>query len=249
MVAPGTPAPAVVRAAALLRAIAAADGAAPNATELSTALDAPRSSTMNILAALTEAGLVRRTGSGFALGSGLVGLASSFLRLDQPVQRFHGLASTLPALSQETAQLAVLDGAYVLYLARHDGKQPIALTSAIGSRLPATSTALGKAALSMMDDAAVEALVGRDLPRLTARSHATLGGLLEDLAATRSRGYAIDDEEAAPNVVCIGMPVPARAGGGVAAVSTTLFKDRFLPKLQASLIEDLRSLADYLSSP
>ena len=57
-------------------------------------------------------------------------------------------ARRLPTGSEETVQLAVLDGLEMTYLARHDGQQPVRLTSQIGRRLPATSTATGKAALA-----------------------------------------------------------------------------------------------------
>ena len=56
----------------------------------------------------------------------------------------------LPTGSEETVQLAVLDGLEMTYLARHDGRQPVRLTSQIGRRLPATVTATGKAALASL---------------------------------------------------------------------------------------------------
>ncbi len=55
---PGTPAPAVIRAAAVLRAIAAADGNSRSVSELAEEVDAPRSSVINVLAALVAEGLV-----------------------------------------------------------------------------------------------------------------------------------------------------------------------------------------------
>ena len=61
---PGTPAPAVIRAAAVLRAIAAADGNSRSVSELAEEVDAPRSSVINVLAALAAEGLVRRQAGG-----------------------------------------------------------------------------------------------------------------------------------------------------------------------------------------
>jgi len=237
----------VIRAAAVLRAVAAADGDARNVSELAEEVDAPRSSVINVLAALTGEGLLRRQGSGFVIGPAVVGLASVYLRHADPVQRFRQFTATLPALSQETVQLATLEEADVLYLARHDGNQPITLTSGIGRRLPASSTALGKAILSTKDPAEVRRIVGTTPRRLTSRSHTTLESLLADLATTRARGYAFDDEEAAPNVVCLAVAVPGEEGPS-AAVSTTLFKHRLTPDLRSRLVADLRSLASHLGS-
>jgi DNA-binding IclR family transcriptional regulator len=201
----------------------------------------------NILAALVETGLIRRSGGGYSIGPGVVELASVFLRSDDPVQRFRDFVPAMDALSAETAQLGTLVEGDVLYLARHDGTQPIALTSGIGKRLPASSTAIGKAMLARLEPDALAATVREPLPRLTDRSHLTLASLSNDLAAIRRRGHAIDDEEAAPNVVCLAVAVDASDGGPHYAVSTTLFRDRLTPELKDRLVADLTAVASYLA--
>jgi DNA-binding IclR family transcriptional regulator len=207
----------------------------------------PNSSATNILAALVETGFVRRAGSGFTLGPLAVELASAFLRTDDPVQRFRDFVPTLEALSAETSQLATLDRGDVLFLSRHDGVQPIALTSSVGKRLPASSTAIGKAMLATLDPGDVEVLLEDPLPHLTERSHTSTSSLLADLATTRHRGFAVDDEEAAPNVMCLAVAVDCDPGEPRYAVSTTLFKDRVTPGLKHSLVGDLTALASYLA--
>ena len=62
--------------------------------------------------------------------------------------------------SDETIQLAVLDGVEMTYLARHDGRQPVRLTSQIGRRLPASVTATGKAALASLRPGEVDRRLG-----------------------------------------------------------------------------------------
>ena len=135
----------------------------------------------------------------------------------------------------------------VLFLARHDGIRPIALTSTIGKRLPASSTAVGKAMLAQLEPAELAATLSEPLPRLTERSHRSLQSLSEDLAAIRRRGHAIDDEEAAPNVVCLAVAVETRKGDPRYAVSTTLFKERLTPELHERLVADLEAVASYLT--
>ena len=245
---PGTPAPAVLRAVSVLETIARTEGEHPRVADIARALELPKSSTTNILAALVEAGLVRRIGSGHALGPMTVELASAFLRTDDPVNRFRDFVPVLPALSEETAQLATLDRSDVGYLARHDGRQPITLTSGIGQRLPASSTALGKAMLSQLTDSALTGLFNGPLPQLTERSHRTWETLRNDLMETRERGYALDDEEAAPNVVCLAVAVPSQSGDLSYAVSTTLFKNRLDDSLRERLFRDLGLLAGYLAA-
>jgi DNA-binding IclR family transcriptional regulator len=244
---PGTPAPAVLRAAAILDVISRQSDDHPRVSDIARATGIPASSVTNILAALVETGLVRRIGGGHAIGPAVVELASMFFRSDDPVQRFREFVPSLETLSAETAQLATLDDGDVLFLARHDGSQPIALTSAVGKRLPASSTAIGKAMLARLEPAELAALLTEPLPRLTERSHSTLASLSDDLAAVRERGHAIDDEEAAANVVCLAVAVDTPEGGPSYAVSTTLFKDRLSPQLSERLVTDLTALTSYLA--
>ncbi len=85
------------------------------------------------------------------------------------------------------------------------------------------------------------------LPQLTKRSHHSLKSLLGDLDEIRERGYAIDDEEAAPNVVCLGIAVDGPNGEPRYAISTTLFKERLTPEFRERLVADLTSVASYLA--
>jgi DNA-binding IclR family transcriptional regulator len=157
----------------------------------------------------------------------------------------------LPTGSEETVQLAVLDGVEMTYLARHDGRQQVRLVSGIGRRLPAISTATGKAALASLDDAELERRLATvtSFPAVTPHSHRTLDSLRADLSQVRARGYAIDDEETVEGVMCYGIVVPARRPDGPYAASITLLRARATDERVPLLIEDLRWLASALSDP
>ena len=149
-------------------------------------------------------------------------------------------------------QLAILDGLEMTYLARHDGRQPVRLTSQIGRRLPATVTATGKAALaSLADDDLDRRLTGvTSLPTLTPNSLGTVKALRADLAVIRERGYSMDDEETVEGVVCFGVMIPGRRPGeGPYAASITLLKARATDERIPLLIDDLHRLATDLSDP
>jgi DNA-binding IclR family transcriptional regulator len=244
---PGTPAPAVLRAAAILDVVSKHAEDYVRITDIARETGIPNSSVTNILAALVETGLIRRTGAGYSIGPAVVEFASAFLRSDDPVQRFRDFVPSTEALSAETAQLATLAGDEVLFLARHDGAQPITLTSGVGRRLPASSTAIGKSMLAQLEPDELSATLTDPLPRLTDRSHRTLADLSEDLAATRERGYSIDDEEAAPNVMCLAVAVDTPEGEPRYAVSTTLFKERLTPEHHDRLVADLFTVTSYLA--
>jgi len=245
-------APAVTRAVRILDVMAESAGEPVGPSELARRLGLPKSSIANICGALADAGLIRRIGTGFALGRRLAELGGAYLSTVDQVQEFYDASRRLPTGSEETVQFAVLDGLEVTYLARHDGRQPVRLTSGVGRRLPAFSTATGKAALASLDEADLaHRLAGlTTLPQPTRRAHRTVDELLVDLAEIRRRGYAVDDEETMEGVVCYGVMIPARQlGEGPCAASITLLKVRATAERVPALVEDLRWLAAELSDP
>jgi len=245
-------APAVTRASAILDVLAENASLALGPSELARRLGLPKSSIANICGALADVGLLRRVGTGFALGRRLAELGGAYLIAVDMVQEFYDACQRLPTGSEETVQLAVLDGLEMTYLARHDGRQPVRLTSQIGRRLPATSTATGKAALASLEPRELERrLAGVTvLPASTPKAHRTVDALLADLETVRSRGYSFDDEETIEGVVCYGIAVRGRhPGEGPHAASITLLKARATYDRVPALIEDLRTLAEQLSDP
>jgi len=244
-------APAVTRAAAILDVLAEDASVSLGPSELARRLGLPKSSIANICTALADAGLIRRIGTGFSLGRKLAELGGAYLTAVDVVQEFYEACRQLPTGSEETVQLAVLDGIEMTYLARHDGRQQVRLTSGIGRRLPAISTATGKAALASLDDAELDRRLAQvtSFPAVTPHSHLSLDALRADLTAVRGRGYAIDDEETVEGVVCYGIVVPARRPDGPYAASITLLRARASDERVPLLIDDLRWLAVALSDP
>jgi DNA-binding IclR family transcriptional regulator len=244
-------APAVTRAAAILDVLAESPAAPTPLSDLARRLGLPKSSVANITGALVEAGLVRRVDSGFRLGRRLAELGGAYLATVDHVQQFAELARALPIASEETMQMAILDGLDVTYVARHDGRQPIRLASDVGRRLPASCTALGKAALASLDPAELAARLRgvRGLPALTPNSHRRVADLLADLEGVRRRGYAVDNEETAEGIVCFGVAIPRRAGDVPHALSVTLLKARADDARRDALLVDLTRLARQLSHP
>jgi DNA-binding IclR family transcriptional regulator len=248
----GSLAPAVTRAAAILDVLAESPAVPSGPSELARRLGLPKSSIANILTAMADAGLVRRMGSGFTLGRRLAELCGAYLAAIDLVQEFYDASRELRRASDETVQLAVLDNLEMTYLARHDGRQQVRLTSGIGRRLPATVTATGKAALASLDDRELDRRLGTvtRLPQLTPNSIGTVDALRSDIARVRERGHAIDDEETVEGVICLGVAIPSRRPGeGPYAASVTLLKARATDDRVEALVEDLHLLASRLSDP
>jgi DNA-binding IclR family transcriptional regulator len=244
--------PAVTRAVAILDALAAADGGGLSVSQLARTLGLARSSTANLCATLAANGLIAQTGGHYRLGHRLLEFGSSYLTKVDQVQVFYDLCAAAPHVSVQTARLALLDGTSVVYLARYDGTQPLRLTASIGDRFPASVTATGKAMLATLPREELRARYrGIDaLPAPTERSLTTLTALERELDRTRERGYAIDDEETTPDVLCFAVPVRSRPDlpAGV-AVSATIHRSRDGETVRAGLVDDLRRIANGLASP
>jgi len=95
-------------------------------------------------------------------------------------------------------------------------------SATVGGRNPAHSTAVGKLLLARLlpDDEAVLTWAGaHPLERRTARTLVDPRALATDLARTRERGYAVDDQENEAGITCLAvpaaLPTPAHQDGAV----------------------------------
>ena len=61
------------------------------------------------------------------------------------------VAKDVAAACNEAVHVAVLNGADVIYLVKVDSTHPVRMVSAVGRRLPAHCTAVGKMLLSNLD--------------------------------------------------------------------------------------------------
>lgn len=251
-VTPPGAAPAVVRAVAVLDALAASETGSMGLSDLARELGVPKSSLSSICTALELGGLVRRDELGYELGRRTVELGGAYLtRLDQ-VSEFYRACEASEVFHRETVRLSAHAGTDTLCLARYEGRPAIRLTTAIGDRFPASACAQGKALLSQLDDEEIERLYHGipELPRMTGRSRRTVAKLLKDLRQTREQGYAFDDEESADAVVGLAVAVPAHGvRSALLAVSVTKLKSTFSDAERLRMVAELRRIAHLLGNP
>lgn len=108
-----------------------------------------------------------KSGDGYAIGVALFEIGSTYLLADFTLDAFRREAAWFVAKHNEAVQMAVLDRAEVVYLAREDPSRAVRLVSDIGSRLPAHGSALGKALLASLSDETVLMIVPPRLRALT----------------------------------------------------------------------------------
>ncbi|HEY1853550.1 MAG TPA: IclR family transcriptional regulator [Solirubrobacterales bacterium] len=217
--------PSVLRAGSILDALAAGPPTATLAS-LSRQLGYPRSSTLALCNSLVEIGLLLRGEDGaYRLGPHTLELSRAFLGQTDLLSEFRRAVAEASTLPEQTLVCAVLRGRDVIYVGNRAGASPLGVAYEVGLRLPAHCTASGLAMLSTVEDEELEALYkGGELERLTPRSVSNLGELRARLAEARQRGYAIDDEETALGMICIGTVVRDDAGGTAGAVAVSMPK-------------------------
>ena len=163
------------------------------------------------LASLRRAGFAAQDGRGrYVLGDEFLRLAFAHHEARPEHERVRPVLQQLARRYGETAHYAVLDGDTVVYRAKVDPSTgAVRLTSTVGGRNSAHSTAVGKLLLSyaLPDDAAVQAWVGaRALRRHTSHTLTTADALARELRMIRGRGWAADDQENEPGVNCVAVP-------------------------------------------
>lgn len=195
-------------------------------TTICTQLRLPKSTTSRLCATLVSTGALTRDKDGcFFLGPKVLSWSESYRRASDPIRRFLPTIDAIPELARMTVVLAVLNNADSVYVAMKKGREPIALSYEIGLRLPASCTASGKAMLSKLPDSEIERLFGhKSLPQLTPKSIATMDELSREIHLVRTRGYAVDDEETAPGMLCVSSAVGSGTSATQYAISVTTIK-------------------------
>lgn len=202
--------------------------------EIVAGLDLPKSSAHNLLATMAARGYVERDAGAFVLGIRVWEIAQGEHRVERLRRALRALMARLVAATQETVQLATLEGFEAVYLEIAESPRPMKLTSHIGGRLPAHATGLGKTLLAFLDDDEVlERLGARRLEARTEQTITTPEALLDALRLIRRRGYGTDDEEFAVGLRCIAMPIRDRDGVVEAAMSVSMPTPRWSEEIAA----------------
>ena len=240
----------VVRALRLLDVVAQGPSEGVTVSEAARALGTSKSTAFALARTLVDQGYLRATEPGphYQLGLALVRLgdvSANRLPLGQLCRPVLHDLSTRTGL---TTRAAVNDCGQPMFVERVDAPGAIRFYTPLGVRELAHVSSAGKAILAELDDRAVEALTETTgLTRRTRKTITTLTELLADLAATRRRGYAVDDEEDVEGVFCIGAAFFDHAGACAGAISATGIKRDLPPRAVDDLGQAVRAAADSIT--
>jgi IclR family pca regulon transcriptional regulator len=192
-------------------------------TEVATAAGLARPTARRLLLTLEELGFVRAVGTGFELTPKVLTLGMAYVGALGlwDIARPH--LERLVGQTGESSSMAQLDGSDIVYVARVSVPKLIALRVDIGTRFPAVQTSQGKVLLAALDPGELERTLAQPsragLPPSIGRSPDQLH---EELVAIRARGWALADEELAPGVRSVAVPVRDGEGRVRAAMNVTV---------------------------
>ncbi|GAA2103495.1 IclR family transcriptional regulator [Actinomadura alba] len=231
----------------LLELLASRQNRPARLRELTEALNVPRSSLYALLRTLTKHGWVRTDASGTMYGIGIRALlvGTSYLDTDQHLRIVKPVLDELGEKLDETFHFGRLDGFDVVYLATRESSQYLRPYSRVGRRLPAYSTALGKALLAEHGGEQLDHHLPAETTAFTPHTITDRAALVADLDQTRARGYSIDRQESSLGLHCFGLALryatPARD-----AISCSVPLARLNAELEAEILATMRQAREQI---
>ena len=163
----------------------------------------------------------------------------------------------LVAKVNESCSISVLDDIDVVYVARVPTRRIMSITLAVGTRLPAFVTSMGRVLLAGLPDEELEERLARiEVTQLTSRTVTDKDALRVILAGVRRQGYAATDQELEEGLRSLAVPLRSASGAVTAALNVSVHASRasmaslrreFLPlalRTAAAIEEDLRGTSD-----
>jgi IclR family transcriptional regulator, pca regulon regulatory protein len=185
------------------------------------ASDLPRPTARRILLTLEQLGYVRQVeASGYELTPRVLDLGMSYVlsRGLWEIARPH--MEALVARTRESTSIAQLDGSDIVYVARVAVPKIVTLSVTIGTRFPAMQTSLGKVLLAALPLAEAERVLAEPsrsgiIPPWQPDAAERAAALRE----VRARGWALTDEQLAPGIRSVAVPLRDGDGTVIAALN------------------------------
>lgn len=225
---------AIDRAMQLLEVLAKVGADGTSLSELSEVTKISKPTAYRALATMRARGFVSQgQGGEYRLGPHALGLTESYFSKDNLQRAMHPVLLELSRRTAELVHLGAWDGPEVVYLDKVEPTaRAIRVWSSVGQRVPAASSALGRALLSAGHE--TEADLRYFIESLPADRHVSLDRLVEAVTEARATGFSGEYEENEPGVACMGFPL-MRGDRAVAAISITSVSDRMTPERRREL--------------
>jgi IclR family pca regulon transcriptional regulator len=215
--------------------------------EVARATGLSRAAARRCLYTLEQLGYAGSDGRGFFLKPKVLALGHAFLSGRSLAAVIQPSLERVSEALHESCTGAVLDEDEIVYIARAATKRIMSVGLSIGSRLPAYCTSLGRVLLAHLPQAERDRYFAQlNAETLTERTVTDPLALRRIVEQTRTRGFALVDQELEIGLRSISIPLRNPAGQVVAAmnvstqaqrVSRREMESRFMPLMRAAAEE------------
>lgn len=206
-----------------------------------------RATARRVLLTLAELGYVHQSGRSFSLTPKMLDLGYSYLSSLEVVEVAQRPMERLVEEVRESSSMSVLDGSEIVYVARVPTKRIMTIALALGSRLPAYPTSMGRVLLSGLSDSQIDDYIEQTkLERLTPHTVTDPNEFRAAIDKVRATGFALVDQELEVGVRSIAAPIVNGREEIIAAMNISCHASRvtlgqirgeFRPKLIATANE------------
>ena len=238
-------APALDRGLTILEYVMRADHPA-SMKEIAKAMSIPPASAFRLVKTLVQRGYLEEIN----LSQQFYLPGNKVFQLVQFYQLNHSLHTVARAAMRElaertgqTAQLAILSGASVMYIEQAIPKEPVSIVAPLHSFIPINVSAAGKILCSYLSDEELKAfLVPDNLQKKAKNTISDPDALVNEIRRSRKQGYATDVEEFARGIGCVAGAVWDSHNHCVGALGVTGHVDQYQNK--ATLEHIVRSVLE-----
>lgn len=191
--------------------------------QISHRTEIPRAAVRRCLHTLIKLGYATTDGRTYSLLPKVLTLGHAYLSSTPLAVSSQPYLDRMSNQLHEACNMATLEGDDILYIARSATTQRlISVDLAVGGRLPAYCTSMGRILLAALDDVSLhEYLDHADLQPKTSRTLRTPEALLECLEQVRQQGWCIVDQELEQGLRSIAVPVYDASGQVLAALNVS----------------------------
>ncbi len=179
-----------------------------------------RPTTRRILITLEQLGYVSTQATGFSLTPRVLDLGFAYIESRGLWPTLEPELTELVRTTNESCSIAELDGSDIVYVARVAVPKVVGLRVQIGTRFPAYATSLGKVLLCEYDrDALASLLLEPSRSGILASWQPDFKDIVADLAAVRNQGWALTNDQLAPGIQSVAIPLRDLSGHIIAAAN------------------------------
>lgn len=213
-----------------------------------------RATSRRVLLTLSELGYVDQDGRSFALTPKVLDLGYSYLSSFRVIDIAQPSMERLVDEVHESSSMSVLDGNEIVYVARVPTSRIMTIALALGSRLPAYATSMGRVLLSGLSNAALDDYLGATrFEKLTPHTVTDKRKLRSLIMKARSDGFALVDQELEEGVRSIAAPILNGRDEVIAAMNVSCHAsrigvDRMIDEFKPHLLQAAQEIRDRVRS-